>query len=182
MQQSITPFRRSQALKLSLRLKILSIVLSETILIFGSARPSFGGEVIKCVRAGSADIVVSIDSRESLGRRLSCVYGDFVSDMTPCAPKGGFSMSAPTGDARIVQLFDKWPQILPGNLGGVTQFEWSNDSYVFTGYQPTSMLKGMVSRRMVWAFRVSRLSGRGLLLLYGQPEITYDCSLSTRLF
>jgi hypothetical protein len=32
---------------------------------------------------------------------LNCISGSFISDMTPCAPDGGFGLSYPTGDASL---------------------------------------------------------------------------------
>jgi hypothetical protein len=155
----------------------IAIVMSiSTVIVLGTVNSALGNDAIRCVRPGSGDIYISVNSRSAFGRQLSCIHGDFVSDMTPCAPANGLSLSAPTGDGRIVQVFDKWPEVAH-QLGGVTQFEATGDSYTFTGYQPVPTKLSIVSRRMVWAFHVSRLSGHGMLMLYGTPEVAYECAL-----
>jgi hypothetical protein len=176
----LSPKHQQVIIRIRRRSKAIVAGIS-AVIVLSAVNSAFGSDAIKCVRPGSGDIYISVNSRSAFGRQLSCIHGEFVSDLTPCAPANGFSLSAPTGTGRIVQVFDKWPE-LANQLGGVTQFESTNDSYTFTGHQPVPTKLSIVSRRMVWAFHVSRLSGHGMLLLYGAPELAYECALASPRF
>jgi hypothetical protein len=119
-------------------------------------------QTIRCERADAERITIYLRSDKYQGTIINCISGDFIYDMTPCAPKGGFGLSAPTGSASLVDIVWRW-QDYGSHLGGVTSYNESSDELVFTG--------GFVSDggwSGQWNFKVDRVAGVGVLLQ--QPE------------
>jgi hypothetical protein len=75
-------------------------------------------ELLLCQSQGNADVVISLKDRQAFRHNLDCISGDFISDMTPCAPEAGFGLSAPTGRASLVAVVDRWQDYID-HLGGV---------------------------------------------------------------
>lgn len=85
-----------------------------------------------CKGDGHDSIYVHLNSKKQFGHVLSCVSGPFVAGMTPCAPNGGYGLSAPTGSAALVGVAMR-RQEYQRHLGGVTGFTWQGDDVTFTG-------------------------------------------------
>lgn len=85
-----------------------------------------------CKGDGSDSVYVNLNSKKQFGHVLSCVNGPFVSGMTPCAPDGGYGLSAPTGSAALVGVVMR-RQDYQRHLGGVTGFNREGDDVTFTG-------------------------------------------------
>ena len=104
--------------------------------------------------------MVTLHDTKFDGRWLDCVSGEFAADLTPCAPDGGFALSAPTGSASIVQIVDHW-QDYAKHLGGVTSaFTTASEIHFDAGFNNPG--KGL-SRD--WSFAVDRLTGRAVLTI-----------------
>lgn len=134
--------------------------------------PAFGMTTILCSSPGSHDVVISINSTQFSGVVLSCVHGNFIFDMTPCAPVNGYGLSAPTGDARLVGVVRDWHDpAYTTHSGGVTRFAADNSRYQFVGgfMWPS---KGLEE---VWRFEVNRFSGSATLAQRGKASQIYSC-------
>ncbi|MGB3584829.1 MAG: hypothetical protein WBA40_27465 [Roseiarcus sp.] len=65
-------------------------------------------EQILCSHTGRLNVVITLGASKQFGRILNCISGDFIVDMTPCAPDGGYGLSAGTGSAPLVSIVDRW--------------------------------------------------------------------------
>jgi hypothetical protein len=128
-------------------------------------------EEVRCVAPGASPVTISLKARRFAGREMSCIAGDFVVDLTPCAPRKAFSLSAPTGAAGIVRVVDRW-QDYAGHAGGVVGFFKTHTTISFTGgfNDPASGL------RDDWSFTVDRQDRSGLLTRKGRPATAFRCS------
>ena len=137
--------------------------------------------IIRCTAAGQRDVTLQINTKRAFGKVLSCIDGDFIEDMEPCAPKGAFGLSYPTGSARLAKVVDRW-QDYGGHLGGVTNYNETPTSMSFSGgfMSPSS---GYTDN---WAFKVDRLTGTGTLTIWknGKPtaDLAYSCGKARRKF
>lgn len=145
-----------------------------------SGSPVTAAEVL-CTHEGGADVTIALSSRESFGHKLSCIAGDFVEDMTPCAPDGGYGLSAPTGDARLVGVAMDWREPAYANHinGGVTQFFSTPAKYYFAGGVMGWPRPGLNEN---WRFEVSRLTGEGTLTVGISPPVLYRCRAAHQRF
>jgi hypothetical protein len=131
-------------------------------------------EFIECDAPNIHDAVITIDAKEECGRALNCISGEFVSDLTPCAPNGGYGISAGTGSAPLVGIVGRW-QDLSNHIGGVTE-SYVDDTriYFWAGFAPDLTES--------WSFTVNRLTGKAQLQwkrdVYDRPinkTITFVC-------
>lgn len=132
--------------------------------------PALADEV-RCVAQGEAPVTIALDARRFAGRALSCISGDFVVDLTPCAPRKAFSLSAPTGAAGIVRIVDRW-QDYAGHAGGVVGYFKSHTTISFTGgfNDPASGLKDD------WSFAIDRQDRSAILTRKGRAATAFKCS------
>jgi hypothetical protein len=65
-------------------------------------------EQILCEIAGKPNVVITLGAKRQFGRILNCISGDFIVDLTPCAPNQGFGLSAGTGSAALVAVVNRW--------------------------------------------------------------------------
>jgi hypothetical protein len=167
------------------------------------ASPTLRAEQILCSRQRSPDVVITLNARQQFGRMLSCISGRFVSDMTPCAPEGAFSLSTPTGAAALVGVVDRWQEYL-NHDGGVVSYDRSPEQIAFSGgfNWPPSNATVNQNRASVglppipggdkipegqgyqelWKFTVSRLTGRAELIQPKKPTLVYACRRTTQRF
>src|SRR3954452_18660606 len=91
--------------------------------------PLFAREQILCQTTGQPNVIITLGSQTKYGRVLNCIAGDFVYDMTPCAPDGGFGISYPTGSAGLAGIVDRW-QDYANHLGGIAG-NFTNDHEIY---------------------------------------------------
>ena len=65
-------------------------------------------DAILCVSKNAPEVVITLNAERMLTRNVSCISGEFVVDMTPCAPNGGYGLSYPTGEARLSRIVSRW--------------------------------------------------------------------------
>ena len=145
------------------------IVIASMLLVsqFASAR-----DQVLCKTADpKADVIIDLSAVWKFGRMLNCIDGDFIVDMTPCAPSGGYGLSSPTGSASLQAVVDRW-QDYTNHGGGVVSSFVSNAKISFTGGHnaPGKDLS------QDWEFSVSRLTGIGLLKLAEGRVMKYKCN------
>ncbi|MCF4130271.1 hypothetical protein [Methylobacterium sp. SyP6R] len=159
--------------RLAIKMAIGGLV---TALALASAdRPASAKDVIRCQAKGQPDVIMTLDGERKFGRVLSCIKGDFVADMTPCAPNGGYGLSYPTGSASLAKVVDRW-QDYADHLGGITGYAADVSSLRFDGgfYSPNQRKRGAWGSH--WAFKVDRLTGKATLMQEGKPDIGYACA------
>lgn len=130
-------------------------------------------DIIECVKPGKEPIRIILDAKDFEGRKLSCLEGDFIVDMQPCAPNGGYGLSRPTGSASLYGVVDRW-QDLDRHLGGTTLFFASDTKIRFDGF-----FRFDGENEDLWTFEVDRISGVGKLSLEGKPAGDYACHKAT---
>ena len=141
-----------------------------------AAAPAVAADVIVCKSPDYSDVLITINDSKRLGRMVSCIKGDFIADMTPCAPNGGYGLSYPTGNANLAKIVDRW-QDYGGHLGGITGFSINRDAIKFDGGFFSS---GNWSDR--WRFSVNRLTGEAALQLNDDKELKFTCSKASQKF
>ncbi len=137
--------------------------------------------IIRCNSLVGKEVVTIVLSGErKFGRSLNCIEGDFVEDMTPCAPNGGFGLSAPTGAALLSRLVYRW-QDYTDHGGGVVGSSVSSTRIYFSGGW---MAPPEFSR--LWEFEVDRVSGSADLTIYENDQwklmSAYKCKKYKKLF
>jgi hypothetical protein len=125
-----------------------------------SATPATAAETIRCTSAGQPDVVLSLDAKRMLGRTVSCIAGDFITDMTPCAPRGAVGLSAPTGMVPLIKIVTP-AKGYADHAGGVTGYFVDGSSIRFTGgfhwWDDKDALEG------AWQFTLDRSTGKAVL-------------------
>jgi hypothetical protein len=153
-------------------------------------------EQILCENAGKPNVVITLGAKRQFGRILNCISGDFIADLTPCAPDQGFGLSAGTGNAALVAVVDRW-QDYATHLGGVTgNFVKGHEIYFSGGFNSpksdTTINQNRASVGMppipggdkipddegyqeLWSFSLSRLTGKAELKQKDKSNIAFSC-------
>lgn len=133
--------------------------------------------LILCTTPGRRDVVLSLQDRQFRGRTLNCISGDFVADITPCAPPGGYGLSAPTGSAPLGQVVDRW-QDYTNHFGPISGHYITADKMAFFGgfNSPGDGYKES------WTFIANRLTGVAELIEPGKMPVTFICGRARQRF
>lgn len=144
--------------------------------------PAWGSDLIRCTAVGNADVVLSLNDGRRLGRMVSCIQGEFIADMTPCAPNGGFGLSAPTGSASLVRIVNRW-QDYGDHFGGITGFVENSSRIHFDGgfFSPEDSTNSTHWSDQ-WSFTADRLTGEAKLTRDGKADVTYRCEKANKRF
>jgi hypothetical protein len=127
-----------------------------------SAMPAIAAETIRCIAPGQPDVFLSLDATRMLGRTVSCIAGDFIADMTSCAPRGAFGLSAPTGRVPLVEIVTP-AQGYADHFGGVIGYFVDGSALKFmAGFH--SFAKDELLHDS-WQFTLDRTTGKGVLRL-----------------
>lgn len=126
---------------------------------------------IKCLSPNGSPITIRIESSKYQNEILNCIDGDFIYDLTPCAPNGKYALSRPTGSVDIVEVTESDKVMFNWN-GGYTQSIVNSDEIFFGG--------GFYASE-TWYFKVDRETGIGTLRLWKseepaeETETKYEC-------
>lgn len=128
---------------------------------------AWSSEIIRCEAKSVSSVTITLNSTKMQGRSLHCIDGDFISDMTPCAPDGEYTNSYPTGSASISGIVKRWRDV--NQSGGHTYSSISPTKIIFSG--------GFLSiPDELWSFEIDRTSGEGSLLIGGKKKnYNYHC-------
>ncbi len=150
-------------------MKRLTIALATLYL----AAPAAAKDIIRCTSKNAPEVVMSLEARKMLNKTVSCISGEFIADMTPCATNGGYGLSHPTGSASLREIVSRW-QDYGDHHGGVTHHFVTPEKIHFDGGWMSDSFKTQ------WSFTADRLTGRAKLVIEkgedreGQYE--YVCS------
>jgi hypothetical protein len=154
---------------------------------------------ILCKSPGNHDIEIILGETREFGRTLNCIWGDFIADITPCAPNHGFGLSAPTGSAALVDVVDRRRDYadhigaVTGNIvsrekitfsGGFTfpkEDETINESRASIGLPPVpdgDIIPDGGGYRSIWTFSLDRKTGEAELKRKDKVSRTYTCRSS----
>jgi hypothetical protein len=150
-----------------------------TFLVFTglTSNVAFAGEQILCTHAGESDVVIELQAKRQFNRILNCIHGDFIADMTPCAPNGGYGLSYPTGTAALSKVVDRW-QDYSKHLGGVAQNYVNGHEIYFAGGFNSSD----TGFHLFWSFSANRLDGSAVLKRPGDVAFSEPAKPDTRYF
>ena len=141
-------------MKSMIRRRSATIYLGLTLWAFNANAAGAPEQILCSPDKHGSDVIITLDGLEKFGRSLNCISGSFISDMTPCAPNGGYGLSAPTGYGALVGVVDRW-QDYSTHFGGVTS-NFANSNRIYFSGGVTSPYSGY---REQWTFSVSRLTG-----------------------
>lgn len=146
-------------------------------ILVASGTETFATQIVRCEAKGAEDVVIALDAKRLDGRRVSCISGGFVVDMTPCAPNGAFGLSAPTGSASLVKIVDRW-QDYANHMGAVAGHFVTDHQIHFSGgfNSPDS------GYEEGWSFEANRLTGKATLKEKDKRPVTFTCSKADRKF
>lgn len=161
---------------LSTGLLFVAACLGQTAIVH--AKPT----IIECQSPGREHITINLNEKKAFHHVLSCIRGEFVEDMTPCAPNGGFRLSAPTGTAGLTGVVDRWQDYGDHN-GGITG-HWMNPAQIYFSGGYNDMDGGYKEK---WSLMVNRVSGKGVLTIQKdnsvEPEkFNYTCGTAKQKF
>jgi predicted aspartyl protease len=155
-----------------------------------------GKEQILCRHPGHHDIVITLAAKKQFGRVLNCISGDFIFDLTPCAPDGAYGLSAGTGTAPLVEIAKDYTT----HSGGVTSNLTNDREIYFSGgfNSPQSNTTINENRAAIglppiaggdkvpqlgyeenWSFSLSRLTGEAKLKQENSPVTPYICNVNS---
>jgi hypothetical protein len=156
-------FEENQGAGLAVKKQVVRVAAGRRVLagllVLSAAGPSATQQLILCQRAGAPDTVITLRASKQFDRTLDCIAGDFVADMTPCAPNGGYGLSAPTGGAELVGVVNRW-QDYADHMGGVVS-HFANASTIYFGGGFNWPDAGGLSDK--WSFTVNRATGKAEL-------------------
>jgi len=140
---------------------------------------AFAGPIIKCQSNNHSNVFITLNARKQFGHTLNCISGDFVADMTPCAPNGGFGLSYPTGTAALSRVVKRW-QDYGDHFGGVASNNISETRMTFSGGFMSS--QGFEEK---WDFIVDRTTGKATLKMHADKPslvktIGFECIRAQR--
>ena len=132
----------------------------------------------KPTRTGQ-QVVLELNARKAFGHQLNCIDGDFIADMTPCAPTGAFGLSMPTGSTPLTHVVDRW-QDYAQHLGGVAgSIVTKHEIRFMGGFNSPSTKSGFVRD---WEFVANRLTGEGTLTQGKNTPLSYKCVKADKKF
>jgi hypothetical protein len=140
-------------------------------------------QTIRCVTTGQEDVVISINAKKAFNQKLNCISGPFVYDMTPCAPSGGYGLSAPTGSAPLVDIVYRW-QDYHDHSGAIVGHFIKAEEIVFSGH----FKSGEDGIKDLWTFIANRFTGEAKLMILDSDikdfakSAKYKCSKSSTRF
>ncbi|HEY4202621.1 MAG TPA: hypothetical protein VGM83_18880 [Devosiaceae bacterium] len=140
-----------------------------------------------CTAPGRTDLILEQDADVFDGKTITCLEGgDFIFDMTACAPRDGYGVSAPTGDAALVEVTNDFKKT-KGGLGTVMFYGLTPSAYEFTAGNWD--LDDKYSQD--WTFTLDRKTHKGALSVLDNPlnpddiaksPIAFRCMPVTRKF
>jgi hypothetical protein len=127
-------------------------------------------EFILCMNPEKkSEVVVTLSEFKRFGHTFNCVKGEFVVNLSGCAPNGAFGLHAPTGSASLLAVVGRW-QEYSNHLGGITSnYVTPTEVYFSGGFNSPS--DGFKEE---WSFRINRLTGEGALKSESNT-VTYAC-------
>ncbi len=87
---------------------------------------------------------------------VNCIDGDFIYDLTPCAPNNMWSLSRGIG----------LPEIVEYTTRDQTMFDWNAGHAGVRVSAAEIFFSGGFYSQETWSFKVDRISGRGTLRLW----------------
>lgn len=135
---------------------IVSAILSVT--PTGSESAS-ARELILCRSAEKEpEIIVSLSSFRRFGQTFNCIKGEFVVDLSGCAPNGAYGLHAPMGSAALLGAVKRW-QDYADHRGGITS-NYITDAEIYFAGGFNSPESGYEEE---WSFLIKRLTGEAEL-------------------
>ena len=142
---------------------LIRIILKHGIFItaiVGVSTHVYASDIIRCYGRDDEIVTIILNSHTLFNHKLNCIEGNFIEDMTPCAPNNGYGLSYPTGSVKLSKIVFRW-QDYGDHLGGVASSNIDETTIAFSG--------GFMSPsgyNDLWDFGIDRITGHGKLTLY----------------
>lgn len=127
-------------------------------------------KLIKCTAEGHEPIWIDLWTPSEFGP-LHCVRGDFATDLTPCAPNGGWGLSAGTGRAKLVDVTQNW-ETAHNHWAGKMAAHLSPTHFSASA----KFGEGLTDTDPEWGIKVSRKDGQGLLFFPQNITLNMSCT------
>lgn len=132
---------------------------------------------IRCRSGSGADVVtVEIGAARFNQYSLNCISGEFVVDMSGCAPDGGYGLHISTGSASLERVVTRW-QDYSDHFGGVVSHYITSTEIRFSG----GFTFPSQGYSQDWEFLIDRIAGTGLLKK-GRINKRYSCDIANSRF
>lgn len=134
--------------------------------------------LIKCKSEESSPLFVELWKPSEFGELLHCVKGDFVADMTSCAPDGGWGLSRGTGLAGLSEITSSW-QVAFGHRSGKMSANIGMTSLWFTANHGEGIGD---AHSFQWELDLDRVTGGAELRVRDKKTQRYSCEIVKRKF
>jgi hypothetical protein len=145
-------------------------------------KQSIASPLIRCESKESKPIVINLNAMHKFSKTLDCISADFIADMTPCAPNGGYGLSAPTGSGALTRVVTRWQDYADHDGGVVGHFMTESQIYFSGGWMDRNLER-------LWEFRVDRITGNATLTTHDarvmglkNGTFLYACRAATKKF
>ncbi len=153
-----------------MKMTILSAVLA--VLPFCSNAQGAGTEgVILCQGKEDSRLIVELWKPSTFGEPVHCIRADFIDDMTPCAPNGGWGLSEDTPSAELVAITSDWRTAHKHTAGKVTAI--AGPRGIRFNAQRGEGVGNNLSYE--WKFSLQRLTGAALWYNGDGQKSAYTC-------
>jgi hypothetical protein len=121
--------------------------------------------------SSKTEVVVTLNSFKKFGRIFNCIDGEFVFNLSGCAPDGAFGLHRSTGKADLTRVVDRW-QDYSDYIGTITSNGISDNVIYFSGAS-NSPIDGYIES---WSYSISRVTGNAQLKTKDKVLATYQCA------
>lgn len=131
-------------------------------------------EMVFCHGSDNTTIVIELWKPSQYGVALHCLHASFSTDMTACAPNGGWGLGSNDDMANLVEVTNDWSTAHNHEAGKVTASAGSR------GVRFNAQIgKGVGSNLSFrWKFAMERRSGEAIWFGNDGHQVKYECEVS----
>ena len=134
--------------------------------------------LIECKSDNASPILIELWKPSEVENLLHCVNGDFIVDMTPCAPDGGWGLSRGTGLADLSEVTSSWQEAHDHTSGKLSAWVGMT-SIKFTANHGEGIVD---ANSFLWELTLDRVTGEAELKDSMREVRFYSCELVARKF
>ena len=153
--------------------KLSLICLLAVFPIFASASSQNIEETMLCLGADDTTVVLELWKPSQYGVALHCLHASFLSDMTACAPHGGWGLGSDEDMTELVEVTNDWKTAHTHEAGKVIASAGKRGVH-FNAHAGKGISSNKVYR---WKFSLERRSGRATWFGKDGNKVAYDCEV-----